>query len=1041
MTDLLMPHPAPATPGGSTTTGDCHVEWKKPSAAPVSVNLAAARERLQSRGGATYWRSLEELAETPEFGELLDREFPRFASEWPDGVSRRNFLQLAAASLGLAGLTACTRQPIEKIVPYVRQAEEFLPGKPILFATSMALSGVATGLLIESHNGRPTKVEGNPEHPASLGATDAVTQASVLGLYDPDRSQAISQLGKAATWTTLNQQLTSALTAQSAFGGAGLRLLTGPVTSPTEARLIAALLESYPQARWHRWDPLARDGATKGLTEAFGAPVGMRFDLAKADVVLALESDFLTAGPGSVRYARDFADRRKVGHPEGAAATMNRLYVAESSPTATGTVADHRFRIRPSQLGGIVQALAAAVGVAGVAAPPLDTASAKWVAATARDLAAHRGAALVVAGETLPAAAHTLVAAINEALGASGGTLLYSAPIEADPVDNLTSLVALLDEMKAGKVDLLLVSGVNPVYDAPADLEVAAVFQGSSALRIHHGLHDDETAAYCQWHVPATHYLESWGDARAYDGTVSLVQPLIEPLYGGKTTGEMVGALLGRPTDDAYTLLRETWEGQMGGETFESAFRKLLHDGMVPASALAPSQPAWVGASVSAAVQALAGEPAGGELELALRPDPSVLDGRFANNGWLQELPKPITKLTWENAILLSPRTAEKLGVKGNDVAELTSPDGRKLTGPVWLLPGQADGVATVHLGYGRTRAGKVANGIGFSAYAAQTLASRYGLPSVTLAATGDSAELATTQGHQSIDWMREESEQATERAIVRQATLSEFEQDPHFAHAGAHEGIDVNASFNPGFEYKGYSWGMVIDLNACNGCNACVVACQSENNIPVVGKEQVARGREMHWIRVDRYYQGDVDEPSAIVSQPIVCMQCEQAPCEVVCPVAATVHSTEGLNDMVYNRCVGTRYCANNCPYKVRRFNFLLYQDWETEQFKLQRNPDVTVRSRGVMEKCTYCVQRINRARIPADRDQRQVADGEIQTACQQACPPQAISFGNINDPAAKVVADKKNPRNYSLLEELGTRPRTTYLAMVKNPNPELSA
>jgi molybdopterin-containing oxidoreductase family iron-sulfur binding subunit len=1044
MTDRLIPTPAPSSPSGpegSTSTGDCHVEWKKPAAQLAPLDLAAARERLQSRGGATYWRSLEELAETPEFGELLDREFPRFASEWPDGVSRRNFLQLAAASLGLAGLTACTRQPIEKIVPYVRQAEEFLPGKPVLFATSMALSGVATGLLIESHNGRPTKVEGNPEHPASLGASDAVTQASVLGLYDPDRSQAISQLGNAATWTALNQQITAALNAQSNFGGAGLRLLTGPISSPTEARLIASLLENYPQARWHRWDPLAADTATKGLTEAFGAPVGLRFDLAKADVVLALESDFLTAGPGSVRYARDFAARRRLSH---GASAMNRLYVAESTPTATGTVADHRFRIRPSQAAGIVQALAAAVGVAGVASPTLDSATAKWVAAAARDLVAHRGTALVVAGETLPAAAHTVVAAINEAIGASGasgGTLVYSAPIEADPVDSLASLIALLDEMKAGKVDLLLVSGVNPVYDAPADLDVAAIFKGSSALRIHHGLYDDETAAYCQWHVPATHYLESWGDARAYDGTVSLVQPLIEPLYGGKTASEMIGALLGRPTDDAYALLRETWEAQIGGETFESAFRKLLHDGMLPASALPATQPVLVATAVAGAVQALAGETPGGDLELALRPDPSVLDGRFANNGWLQELPKPITKLTWENAILLSPSTAEQLGVAGNEIAELTAPDGRKLTGPVWLLPGQADGVATVHLGYGRTRAGRVANGIGFSAYAAQTRNSRYGLPAVTLKATGASAQLATTQGHHSIDWMREESEQATERAVVRQATLAEFEKDPHFAHAGAHEGIDVNASFNPGFEYKGYAWGMVIDLNACNGCNACVVACQSENNIPVVGKEQVARGREMHWIRVDRYYQGDVDEPSSIVSQPIVCMQCEQAPCEVVCPVAATTHSTEGLNDMVYNRCVGTRYCSNNCPYKVRRFNFLLYQDWETEQFKLQRNPDVTVRSRGVMEKCTYCVQRINRARIPADRDLRQVQDGEILTACQQACPPQAISFGNLNDPAAKVVADKKNPRNYALLEELGTRPRTTYLAMVKNPNPELSA
>ena len=482
----------------------------------------------------------------------------------------------------------------------------------------------------------------------------------------------------------------------------------------------------------------------------------------------------------------------------------------------------------------------------------------------------------------------------------------------------------------------------------------------------------------------------------------------------------------------------------MGGDTFESAFRRLLHDGLLPGSALAPSQPALFAASVAAAAQSLAAEPAGGELELALRPDPSVLDGRFANNGWLQELPKPITKLTWDNAILLSPATAEKLGVKGNDVVEITAPDGRKLTGPVWLLPGQAEGVATVHLGYGRTRAGRVANGMGFSAFAAQTSASRYGRAAVTLKATGDKAQLATTQGHHSIDWMREESEQAKVRSVVRQATLEEFEKNPHFVHEGAHGELDTNVSFNPGFEYKGYAWGMVIDLNACNGCNACVIACQSENNIPVVGKEQVARGREMQWIRIDRYYQGDVDEPSAIVSQPIVCMQCEQAPCEVVCPVAATTHSTEGLNDMVYNRCVGTRYCSNNCPYKVRHFNFLLYQDWDTEQFKLQRNPDVTVRSRGVMEKCTYCVQRINGARIGAKLSNKKVGEGKddvaVTTACAQACPTQAIAFGNILESTSKVAQQRNLDLNYGVLSELNTKPRTTYLGRVKNPNPELA-
>ncbi|MEO8277138.1 MAG: TAT-variant-translocated molybdopterin oxidoreductase, partial [Thermoanaerobaculia bacterium] len=837
MTEPLFPNSAlPSSSGVAATSGDCHVEWKKPAvAAGAALDLGAARARLESRGGAAYWRSLEELAETPEFGELLDREFPRFASEWPDGVSRRNFLQLAAASLGLAGLTACTRQPIEKIVPYVRQAEEFLPGKPVLFATSMVLSGIATGLLIESHDGRPTKVEGNPGHPGSLGATDAVTQASVLGLYDPDRAQAITYLGQPANWPALNQQLASALSAQSAFGGAGIRVLTGPTTSPTEARLVASLLESYPQARWHRWDALGRDAAFSGLSAAFGAPVGAHFDLTQADVILAFEADFLTHGPGAVRYARDFADRRRVTK---SATTMNRLYVAESSPTPTGTSADHRLRIRPSQAGSLVQALAAQLGVAGATAPALDAETRKWIECAGRDLMAHRGKALVIAGDSLPAAAHTLIAAINEGIGASAGSgspLIYSAPLEADPVDHLASLSALLDDIKAGKVDLLLLSGVNPVYDAPADLNVAAVLQGSSALRIHHGLYADETAVYCQWQVPATHYLESWGDARAFDGTMSLTQPLIEPLYGGKTTSELLGALLGRSTDDSYALFRETWETQIGAsDAFEGSFRRLLHDGVVPDSGFPATQPALVAAGVAAAAQALAAAPGGGDLELALRPDPSVLDGRFANNGWLQELPKPVTKLTWDNSVLLSPATAEKLGVRGNDIVKLEAPDGRTLTGAVWLLPGQAEGVATVHLGYGRTHSGKVANGLGFNAYAAQTAGERWGRPSITLQATGDSEKLATTQGHQSIDWMREEGQQATARAVVRQATIAEFAENPHFAHEeGPAAEIDTSQSFNPGYEYKGYSWGMVIDLNTCNGCNACVIACQSENNIP----------------------------------------------------------------------------------------------------------------------------------------------------------------------------------------------------------------
>ncbi len=541
--------------------------------------------------------------------------------------------------------------------------------------------------------------------------------------------------------------------------------------------------------------------------------------------------------------------------------------------------------------------------------------------------------------------------------------------------------------------------------------------------------------------MPAAHYLESWGDARAFDGTVTLIQPLIEPLYGGKTAAEMWAALAGRTESTAYELVQEYWQDKLPGASFEEAFRQALHDGLVAGSQLAATAPGLAVAAVAAAAAELAGQAPSTGYELALRPDPSLGDGRFANNGWLQELPKPITKLTWDNALLLSPRTAEELGVANEELVEVTA-GARTVAVPAWIQPGQPEGVATLHFGFGRRRGGRVADGVGVSAYALQTSAARFNVAGAGLRKAGGRQDLACTQGHYAIKgWLEEETEEAGKRHLVRGATLEEYRANPAFARDYEHEGLDTDASLMPGHDYsKSYAWAMTIDLNACTGCNACVVACQSENNIPVVGKDQVRRGREMHWIRIDRYFQGGIDEPAGIVSQPILCMQCEQAPCEVVCPVAATVHSTEGLNDMVYNRCVGTRYCSNNCPYKVRRFNFLLYQDWETPQLKLQRNPDVTVRSRGVMEKCTYCTQRINRARVASEREGRKVRDGEVRTACQQACPSDAIAFGNQNDPESKVAAAKRDPRNYSLLSELGTRPRTTYLAMVKNPNPELA-
>jgi molybdopterin-containing oxidoreductase family iron-sulfur binding subunit len=1031
MTDVVSKLPILADGGSPEAAGDCHAEWKRADAVAAPVALAAVREKLAAERGPRYWRGLEEVAATPEFEQLLHREFPRFAAEWPSDVSRRNFLQLAAASLGLAGLTACTRQPIEKIVPYVRQPEQILPGRPLHFATAMPLAGLAQPLLAESHEGRPTKVEGNPEHPASGGATSAVAQASVLGLYDPDRSQSVLHLGQISTWAGYVQALTAALAAQAGKQGAGLRLLTGPVTSPTETAQIQGLLAAYPLARWHRWDALGGDAARSGATMAFGRGVGQRYDLAKADVVLALDSDLLVSGPDAVRHARDFAARRRLAAD---APAMNRLYVAEATPSPTGTMADHRLPLRPSAFPSLVLALAAAVGVPGVTAPAgLDERTARFVAAAARDLAAHRGRALVVAGDALPAAAHALVHAINAALGAAGETVVYTEPLEADPVDGLASLGELVAELAAGKVEVLIVSGVNPAYDAPADLGFAAAVNREGTARFHHGLHFDETAELCQWHAPAAHYLEAWGDLRAADGSVCFVQPLIEPLYGGRSAIELFAAAAGQADATGHDLLRAQWSALSDDD-----FRKALHDGFVAGSEAAPIavDPAT---GIAAAAAELAALPVATGFELALRPDPSVLDGRFANNGWLQELPKPITKLTWDNVLLLSPRTAEELGADNEQLVEVEA-GGRKLVAPAWILPGQPEGVATLHLGYGRRRAGKVADGVGVDAYAVQSAAARWNLAGVTLRPTRDRLQLACTQGHYAIDsWLAEETEEAGKRQLVREATLDEFRANPDFVRDAEHAGLDTSASFAPGHEYTGYKWGMSIDLGACTGCNACVVACQAENNIPVVGKDQVRRGREMHWIRIDRYFKGGIDEPEGIVSQPLLCMQCEQAPCETVCPVAATVHSTEGLNDMVYNRCVGTRYCSNNCPYKVRRFNFLLYQDWDTPQFKLQRNPDVSVRSRGVMEKCTYCVQRINRARIASEREGRKIADGEVRTACQQACPSHAIVFGDLADPESAVAKAKRDPRDYGLLTELGTRPRTTYLAIVRNPNPEL--
>ena len=999
------------------------------------LDLATVREKMDAatahdagspendKAGPQYWRSLEELAGSPAFQEALHREFPKGASEWLDKASRRGFLKVMGASLGLAGMTGCVKLPLEPIVPYVRQPENVIPGRPMYYATAMTLGGYANPLLVESHLGRPTKIEGNDQHPASMGGTDIFAQASLLGMYDPDRSQTVNSMGDVRSWQGFLSAIRGPLGAQKALQGAGIRILTTTISSPTLADQIRSFQKLYPQAKWHVYEPVNRDNVLDGAKMAFGEPVETRYDFSKADVIVSLDADFLYAGfPGNTRYIRDFAARR---NPD---SNMNRLYVIESTPSSTGVKADHRLPAKASEVVWFAEDLFAFVGG--------TRGNNRELAAIADDLQSHSGASLVIAGDHQPPAVHALVHAINAKLGNVGKTVFYTDPVDANPINQTESLNELVANMRGGKVDLLIILGGNPVYDAPHDLDFADVMKsGKVPLRVHYGLYQDETAELCQWHVPATHELESWGDARAYDGTVSIIQPLIAPLYSGKSAIEFVALLSGQADATGYDLVRSYWQKQHTGADFEQFWRKSLHDGWIEGTTFATrsSQPAVKGEFGSGVREGIPNS-----IELNIRRDPTIHDGQFSNNGWLQELPKPLNKLTWDNVVSIGPKMAERMQIASKDILELEL-NGVKISGAAWIQAGHPDNSVTITLGYGRKRAGRVGTGSGFDAYALRTSAAPWIASGVQIRKTGATYELASTQGMQSM-----ETPNGDVRPLVRETILDEYKKNPNFAHEDEPEPAK-DATLYPPYEYEKetYAWGMAIDLNKCVGCNNCILACQSENNIAVVGQEQTRLGRHMHWIRIDAYYEGDRDNPRAFF-QPVPCMQCENAPCEVVCPVGATNHTSEGLNDMVYNRCVGTRYCSNNCPYKVRRFNFLLFQDWDTPQYKMMRNPDVSVRSRGVMEKCTYCVQRISERKIDTEtasvREGKEILIGnELQTACQQSCPADAIVFGNINDPNSNVSKWKAQARNYSLLGELNTRPRTTYLAEVRNPNPEL--
>jgi len=1019
-----------------------------------TLDLAQVRARLQSKTGKQYWRTLEELAGDPGFEELLHREFPRQApSEWDEGVDRRDFLKLMAASLALAGLSGCGRAPVKEIVPYVTQPDGLVLGKPQFYATAMPFGADAIGLLVESHEGRPTKIEGNPDHPSSLGATNAVTQASILGFYDPDRAQVVTNFGEIRTWSAFLESTQASAVALKGTKGDGFRILTGIVTSPTLAAQIQSLLTLNPQAKWHQWEPAVSDGAREGAKLAFGSYVNTVYRPENATVILSLDSDFLASGPGHIRYAREFSRRRSLDQFAEAnrlSQEMNRLYVVEPTPSVTGASADHRLPLRASEVELFARALAAKLALGGSTALPPD--AEKWLDAVVKDLQKAGRNSLVVPGEQQSAEVHALAHAINTSLGNIGTTLYYTQPVEVHPVNYLDSLRELCADMDAGRVDTLVMIGVNPVYTAPHDFDFSSKLKKvRNSVQV--SSYFDETAEYCTWHVAESHYLETWSDTRAFDGTITVMQPLIAPLYHTVSVREALGAFGDKPGLSDYDAVRARLKAENPVTDFEKFWRKTLNDGIVAGSAFAPISVnlKFTPGSLPAVKTA-----SSDELEFIFRPDPSVYDGRFANNGWLQELPKPVTKLTWDNAVLVSPITAEKLGIRQKpasrggehgkvyaNVAEIRLSNS-KVTAATWILPGQAEGTVVLPLGYGRKRAGYTGSQKGFNAYAVRTSNALWsaGAPRSAFQQTGEFYPLACTQYHFNIEG----------RQILATGTLDEYRKNPNFAN----EHMELpprELSLYKGeaeYPYNRDKWAMAIDLNRCNGCNACIIACQSENNIAVVGKDQVMRGREMHWLRVDRYYlaQSATNDPSSYNEtldnpqtffQPVPCQQCENAPCEQVCPVGATTHSAEGLNDMVYNRCIGTRYCSNNCPYKVRRFNFLRFQDWDTPQFKLMRNPEVTVRSRGVMEKCTYCVQRINAGRIEAEKQNRPIRDGEIVTACEAVCPTQAIVFGNANDPNSRVAKLRAQARNYSLLGELNARPRTTYLAAVRNPNPEL--
>jgi MoCo/4Fe-4S cofactor protein with predicted Tat translocation signal len=975
------------------------------------MNSDPKRENLSRRSPAgagrrrTQWGSLEQMSSDPEFEVWLHREFPVAASEFSDPLDRREFLRLMGASFALMGVGACTRPPPQKIVPYLEQPELLVSGRPLFFATVMPFNGSATGILVESNEGRPTKIEGNPSHPLSLGATSIFEQAAILSLYDPDRSKTPVRDQRIETWETFIFDWLKEESEQLKDGGSSLRFLVDTIVSPTAFWQIDQLQKRFPRAKWHQWDPISRFSIIEAYRPVFGEAVEPELDLSQADVVVSFDSDFLFESPFRLAYTRKFASRRN--YYSSGSAHPNYLCVVEPSPTITGSMAEARLPLTSREIGGAVCLLAERLGIASNADIHTDALK-SWIETCAEKLEASRGRSAVVAGLRQPPIVHQWVHSINVALGNVGKTINYR---KTSP-ETFAPIADLVTDLEADRVKALIILGGNPFYDAPANLRLKEKI-GRLRFSLHHSLYQDETSVACHWHIPDLHFLESWSDATAIDGTTSLIQPLIAPLYSGYSRHQLLALFLGQVASYDYDIVRKHWQDSAGWSDFEHQWRQCLNDGIVPGNTRQ-----IVDKPVQFTPPSLSAE-ATNNLELNFHLDPTLWDGRFANNGWLQELPKPFTRMTWDNPALISPALAREFQLANGDVVTIQK-GARTLEIPIWILPGQAKQAISLYLGGGRTRAGDVGNGKGSNAYELRTDDELWFTSSISIRKTGRHIQLASTQWHHSMQG----------RDPVKTRTLDEF-LERKGAEKDEPPGPDETLYDFREMLTAQHQWGMVINLNSCIGCGACVVACQAENNIPVVGKDQVWRGREMHWIRIDRYFEGEPDSPE-FYHQPVPCMHCETAPCELVCPVEATLHSAEGLNQQIYNRCIGTRYCSNNCPYKVRRFNFLQFADTKTPSLQLGWNPQVTVRSRGVMEKCSYCVQRIRAVEFDAEKSGRPVRDGEIVPACAQVCPAEAITFGDIANRNSRVSHLKANPLNYGLLDELNTRPRTTYLAKV---------